>query len=59
MVQAWSFWLAWAILITGVVAVFVWVVRVERAEAQDRDRWIEMRDVERRRRDAWFEEMTR
>lgn len=59
MVQAWSFLLAWTILLAGVAAVFIWVARLERCEARDRDRWIDMRDVERRRRDAWFEEMTR
>ena len=58
MIQSWSFALAWGIFLVGLVAILVWVVRVERTERVDHDRWLSQRDMDRRRREAWLREMS-
>ena len=59
MIQSWSFALAWAIFLVGIVGILVWVVHVERSERVDHDRWLSQRDMDRRRREAWLKEMSR
>ena len=58
MYQPWSFWLAWAIIVVGFVAVGVYVAYAERRDIIERDRWLAERDRVAMRRRRWMEEIS-
>ena len=55
--QPWSFWLAWIMIIGGLVVVALTVAWLERRERAEHDRWLSQRQADMERRRRWFEEM--